>query len=484
MAHAFLDEDFLLPTEPARRLYHDYAAGLPIYDYHCHLSPAEIARNRRFDNLTRIWLEGDHYKWRLMRAHGIDERRITGDATDREKLQAWAATVPRTIRNPIYHWTAMELATPFGVREPLNETTAERVWETCNRYLATDKGSVQGILETARVRVICTTDDPTGSLEHHAAIRASGLGVRVVPTFRPDGALKADNLPAWRRWIRALEAASGTSIGRYADLVDALRLRHTAFHEAGCRLSDHGIEEPYFARFTAAQLNGVVRRALDGIQPDEEDLTRLRAALMLELGRMNAQRGWTMQLHLSALRGTNTRMVAKLGPDTGYDSMGDWPIARNLGAYLDALESEGSLPRLILYGLNPSQNEVLATMAGNFQDGATRGKIQYGAAWWFNDQLDGMSRQMEALSSMGLLSEFVGMLTDSRSFLSYPRHDYFRRLLCGMIGADAAAGRVPMDLPHLGGIVQDIAWRNAVRYFGIPGVNQALESAVSASGEA
>jgi glucuronate isomerase len=466
----FMDQDFLLDNEPARRLYHEYAAGMPIYDYHCHLPPAEIASNRRFENLTQIWLAGDHYKWRLMRALGVDEDKITGASSDRDKFLAWARAVPETVRSPVYHWTHMELRNPFGIEYLLDESTAGKVWDRCNEALATEPLRVRGILAAQNVRVVCTTDDPTSALEHHAAIRQSGFPIVVVPTYRPDAALRAQDPRTYRRWIAALERATGRGISGYRDLVEALRQRHQVFHEAGCRLSDHGIEEPYAATYTESQVAGVFRKALDGRAVDELDLARLRTALMVEFGRMDAERGWTLQLHLSALRGANTRLGRQIGPDSGFDSMGDWPIARALARYLDALDADGALPKTVLYGLNPSQNEVFASMAGNFQDKAVRGKIQYGAAWWFNDQLDGMTRQMNALSAMGVLSAFVGMLTDSRSFLSYPRHDYFRRLLCALLGAEVQAGTLPSDMKLLGETVKDISYRNAWRYFGIPGV--------------
>jgi glucuronate isomerase len=470
MSKVFMDEDFLLDSEAARRLYHEYAAALPIYDYHCHLPPADIASDRRFENMSQIWLAGDHYKWRAMRALGVEERLITGDAPDRDKFLAWAAAVPLTAGNPLYHWTHMELRRPFGVTELLNARSAPRIWERCNELLRTPALSVRSILTSANVRVVCTTDDPTSLLEHHAALRREGFPVVVVPTYRPDAAMRIEDPRAYRRWVARLEAASGRSVACYRDLLDALRSRHAAFHEAGCRLSDHGIEEPYAAEYTEAQIAGVFRRVMDGHRPDGTDLLRFRSALMLEFGRMDAERGWTQQLHLSALRNTNARVGGRLGPDTGFDSMGDLPVARPLARFLDALDATGSLPRTIIYTLNPAQNETIAAMTGNFQDGSVRGKVQFGSAWWFNDQIDGMSRQLGALANMGVLAAFVGMLTDSRSFLSYPRHDYFRRLLCSLLGGEVQAGRLPDEPAELGGIVQDICWRNACRYFRIPGV--------------
>jgi len=470
MAKAFMDEDFLLESEVARRLYHEYAASMPIYDYHCHLPPADIAADTRFENLSRVWLAGDHYKWRAMRALGVPERLVTGEAADWDKFLAWASVVPLTAGNPLYHWTHMELRRPFGVTDLLDSGSASRVWARCNELLRTPELSVRSILTSMGVRVVCTTDDPTSTLEHHAAIRRDAFGVIVVPTFRPDAAMRVEDPRGYRRWIAKLEECTGRSVGSYRALLDGLRSRHAAFHDAGCRLSDHGIEEPYVAEYTESQVAGVFRKAMDGRRPDETDLLRFRSALMLEFGRMDAERGWTQQLHLSALRNANSRVGGRLGPDTGFDSMGDLPIARSLARFLDSLDASSSLPKTIIYTLNPSQNETIASMIGSFQDGSVKGKVQFGSGWWFNDQLDGMARQMRALSAMGILSAFVGMLTDSRSFLSYPRHDYFRRLLCATLGGEVEAGRLPDEREQLGSIIQDICYRNAWRYFQIPGV--------------
>ncbi len=470
MARAFLDENFLLYSDTARRLYDDYARKMPIYDFHCHLPPEQIADNTAFENMTQIWLGGDHYKWRAMRALGVPEELITGGASDRAKFDAWARAVPRTIRNPLYHWAHMELRDPFGVEHLLNETTAEATWKKCNDLLATDGFRVRAILEHFDVRVVCTTDDPTSSLEHHKAIRSDGFGVVVVPTFRPDNALKIDQPEVFRPWLAELGQAADIDVATYGDLLEALRHRHAAFHEEGCRASDHGIVVPYAEDYTNEQAAGVFAAALAGKQPNPHDIRLYRSALMHELALMNAERDWAQQFHFGALRGANSRMLAELGPDTGYDSIAEYPIAQKLARFLDRLDRTGALARTVVYTLNPAQNEVIATAIGNFQGGGVPGKMQFGSGWWFNDQKDGILRQLTALSAMGVLSVFVGMLTDSRSFLSYPRHDYFRRILCDFLGDDVERGELPREMDLIGSVVQDICYANAHAYFRIPGV--------------
>ncbi|MFZ2445802.1 MAG: glucuronate isomerase [Syntrophobacteraceae bacterium] len=466
MAH-FLSEDFLLQTRTARVLYHDFAANMPIFDYHCHLPVSEIADDKSFENLTRIWLNGDHYKWRAMRANGVPERFITGDASDFEKFAAWAATVPKTLRNPLYHWTHLELKRYFGISgKLLDRRTAGEVYETCSGMLRGPEFSARRLLERMNVKVVCTTDDPTDSLEHHALLREDrGFPVKVLPAFRPDRALDIDSPAEFNAWVDRLEQAAGSGISGFDSFLSAIRRRHDYFHEHGCRISDHGIEHPYAEDFTIEALRRVFDRARRGIKPERGEAAQFKTAVLLELARMNAEKGWTQQYHLGALRNVNSRAMTSIGPDTGYDTAGDFEMARPLAKFLDTLDSEGKLARTILYAINPQDNELIATMAGCFQDGTVPGKIQFGSAWWFNDQKDGIERQLNALSQMGLLSRFVGMLTDSRSFLSYPRHEYFRRVLCNLLGAEVERGELPDDMELIGGMVKDVCWRNAVAYF-------------------
>jgi glucuronate isomerase len=463
---AFLDDDFLLHSEPARRLYHDHAAGLPIIDYHCHLPPEDLASNRQFANLFEIWLEGDHYKWRAMRAAGVDERFCTGDATPEEKCAAWAATVPATLRNPLYHWTHLELRRYFGITDTLNASTAESVWRRANERLADPELSAQGILKTFRVEVVCTTDDPADALKHHAALAKADLPTRVYPTFRPDRALDLHNPSIFNPWLDRLSATADVDIVRLADLLTALDRRHQAFHDLGGRLSDHGLPYAYGDACDEATAAAIFDKARSGRAMSLDEQHRYRSFMMLFFGRLDAARGWTKQLHLGAIRSVNSRALRSVGRDTGYDSIGDWAQAEALAAYLDRLDEAGVLPRTILYNVNPVDNHVLATMIGNFQDGRTAGKIQFGSAWWFLDQKQGMEAQMDALSNVGLLSKFVGMVTDSRSFMSYPRHEYFRRVLCNLVGQDVARGELPDDDGLLGPLIENVCYGNARRYFG------------------
>jgi glucuronate isomerase len=465
----FLTDDFLLETDTARVLYHDHAKSIPIFDYHCHLPPRQIAENARFENLTQIWLYGDHYKWRAMRANGVNERFCTGDASDWDKYEAWAATVPYTLGNPLYHWTHMELKSYFGIRgKVLNPESAKEIWEACNPQLQTDRLRVHGILAEQNVRVVCTTDDPIDDLAQHRAMRGMPtLKTRVLPAFRPDKAMTVETGKPFVEYIEKLGQASGAAIRRYEDLLAALDKRHQFFHDEGARISDHGLTAPLYEEADESQLDAIFRKALSGCGVTEVESARFKTALLMHFGRMNAKRGWTMQLHMGAIRNTNTRMMRLLGPDTGFDSIGDVEIAVPLSRLLDALDKTNELPKTILYVLNPRDNELIATMIGNFQDGSTPGKMQFGSGWWFNDQNDGMIRQMSALALMGLLSRFVGMTTDSRSFLSYPRHEYFRRTLCNLVGAWVENGEAPRDMTLLGGMIRDICFNNAERYFGI-----------------
>jgi glucuronate isomerase len=464
---SFIHEDFLLNTETARRLYHQFAAAEPILDYHCHLPPQDVSSNRQFRNLYEIWLEGDHYKWRAMRANGVAERYCTGDATPFDKFQAWARTVPYTLRNPLYHWTHLELKRYFGIDELLDEKSAQRVWEQANAALQTPELSAHGILAKFQVKAVCTTDDPTDDLSCHKSIAASGIGTKVFPTFRPDKALNVHLPDMFNPWVERLEASSNTSIGNFSDFTDALRKRHDFFHSMGGRLSDHGVNHAYgeFAKDTEAA--AIFERARSGKAASPDEQRRFGGNLMLLFGRLDAEKGWTKQLHVGARRNNNTRRFDEIGPDTGFDSVGDWPQADALGNYLDRLDQENALPKLVVYNLNPADNYVIATMIGNFQDGQTAGKIQFGSGWWYLDQKEAMQWQMNALSNCGLLSRFLGMLTDSRSFMSYPRHEYFRRVLCDMLGKDIEAGEIPADDGLVGPMIRNICYGNAKNFLGL-----------------
>ena len=466
----FLSEDFLLESPVAVDLYHGVAAGLPIIDYHCHLSPEQMAGDHRFASITEIWLDGDHYKWRAMRANGVNERYCTGDASAWEKFEAWARTVPDTVRNPLYHWTHMELRRPFGVDDLLSPATARAVFDRCNARLQEDGFTALGLLRGFRVAVVCTTDDPADDLRHHARLaERRDPATRVYPTWRPDRIFAVDDPAAFNAYVAKLEQASGRSVGgTLASLLDALKARHDAFHAMGCRASDHGLETLWVEPATAAELDAAFGALRAGRTLAAADALRLKSALLYELALFDHARGWAQQFHLGALRNTNTRMRRTLGPDTGFDSIGDVEVARPLARFLDRLDDTNQLAKTILYNLNPRDNAVLATMIGNFQDGSVPGKMQYGSGWWFLDQLHGMTDQMNALSNMGLLSRFVGMVTDSRSFLSYSRHDYFRRLLCNLLGEDVRRGRLPDDRALLGAMVRNVCFCNARDYFGFP----------------
>jgi glucuronate isomerase len=465
----FLSEDFLLHSRTAKILYHDYAKEMPIFDYHCHLPPADVANNTQFKNLTHIWLAGDHYKWRAMRTNGVKEYYITGEASDWEKFQAWAGTVPDTIRNPLYHWTHLELKRPFGITDKLlSLDTAKEIYQRCNELLATDKFRARGIMQQMNVKVVCTTDDPVDSLEYHQQIaRDDTFSIRVVPAFRPDKIMTVEDPDVYNAYLKKLEAASDMDIRDYDTLLTAVGKRHAFFHQQGCRLSDHGIETAYAEDFTEQEIRRIFEKVRAGKTLEQTEILKFKSALLLEFAYLDHAKGWTQQFHFGALRNNNTRLFKTLGPDTGFDSIGDFEIARPLSKFLDRLDSTDQLSKTIVYNLNPRDNELLTTMMGNFQDGSIPGKMQFGSAWWFLDQKDGMEKQMNALSNMGLLSRFVGMLTDSRSFLSYPRHEYFRRILCNLIGTDVEHGELPEDIEHLGKIVQDICYNNAVAYFGI-----------------
>jgi glucuronate isomerase len=478
----FMDENFLLPDRSSRRLYHDYAEGLPIIDYHCHLPPAGIADDARFRDIAQAWLGGDHYKWRAMRSNGVPESDITGRPADKACYLAWAQTVPRLVGNPLYHWTHLELRRYFGIKAPLDEGSAERIWAACNEALAGPGFGARALLGKMRVEAVCTTDDPADGLEKHsayAAYRASSTVAGepvMLPAFRPDKALAVESLASWKEYLARLGAATSVEIRSYRSLVDVLEKRHTFFHEAGCRLSDHALVQVPGRPIPEARAEELFARALSAAERsgtlDPVEAEELKTSLLLEVARMDARRGWTMQLHLAAIRNLNSRMFSALGPDTGYDSAGDCVRAAPLAAFLDALAADALLPKTILYSLNPNDYVVLTSVMGCFQDGSVPGKMQLGSAWWFNDHIDGMEEQMKALANLGLLSRFVGMLTDSRSFLSFPRHEYFRRILCRMVGGWIERGEAPSDFDLLGGMVADVSYRNARSYFGLPGVSK------------
>jgi glucuronate isomerase len=470
----FLDADFLLESDVASDLYHRVAKDQPIIDYHCHLSPDQMASDHRFRSITEVWLEGDHYKWRAMRTNGEDERFCTGDGSDFEKFQAWARTVPATLRNPLFHWTAMELKRPFGVTKLLSPSTAREIYEHCNARLREDGYTTMGLLAEFKVAVVCTTDDPTDSLEpHHSLARRPEPVTRVYPTWRPDRALAVEDPGAWNAWVKKLEQVSGRSVTTWASFLEALEGRHRVFHEMGCRASDHGLEHLYAEAWKDADVAPVFVRLRAGKAVDAADALRFKSALLHRMALLEHASGWVQQFHLGALRNNNTRLRLALGPDTGFDSVGDFEQARPLARFLDRLDQTNQLPKTILYNLNPRDNELVATMCGNFQDGTVPGKMQFGSAWWFLDQKEGMEAQMRALSNMGLLSRFVGMITDSRSFLSYSRHEYFRRLLCNLLGEDVRRGLLPDDRPLLGALVEAVCFTNARDYFGFPRLGKA-----------
>ena len=469
MNDIFITENFLLQNDRAVELYHQFARDLPIIDYHCHLPPRQIAEDHRFANLTQIWLNGDHYKWRAMRTAGVAERYCTGDAADWEKFAKWAEVVPKTLRNPLYHWTHLELKRPLGISDRLlNPQTAGGIWEECNAMLARDDMSCRGILQQMKVLLVCTTDDPVDSLEYHAAIAADPtFNIRVLPTFRPDRALTIDAPETFNHYVDRLAEVSQVDIGDvFPCFLDALRKRHDFFHQAGCLLSDHGLETLDAVEGTALEATGIFARVRRGNRPSPEEIARFRSAMLHEMAIWDHERGWVQQFHLGAMRDNNHRMFHQVGADAGFDSIADGTYARGLSQFLDRLDCTNRLAKTILYNLNPTHNEVLGTMVGNFQDGSVPGKMQFGSSWWFLDQKDGMERQINCLSNLGLLSCFVGMLTDSRSFLSYTRHEYFRRILCNLLGTEMHQGLLPDDVELVGAMVRDLCHDNAVRYFG------------------
>ncbi len=466
----FIHDDFLLESKPARQLYHKYAANEPIFDYHCHISPKDIAENRQFKNLFEIWLEGDHYKWRAMRSNGVAEKFCTGNASPEEKFNAWAATVPHTLRNPLYHWTHIELRRYFGITDLLSEKTASKIWKQANAKLATAAYTTQGLLKKMNVKVVCTTDDPVDDLGYHRSFAKSGHPTTMLPAFRPDKALTVNSPAGFNKWVEQLAAAANVRINNFGAFIVALDKRHEFFHAQGCRLSDHGMNH-CFADFCSEKVAAAIfDKARKGTAVTPLEHSQFASFMMVFFGHLDAKRGWTKQLHLGALRNNNDRLLAQLGPDTGFDSIGDFAQASTLAAYLNKLDSENKLPKTVIYNLNPADNYVFATMIGNFQDGTIPGKIQYGSGWWFLDQKEGMEWQINALSQLGLLSRFIGMITDSRSFMSYPRHEYFRRTLCNLIGKDIVSGAIPNDERLVGPMIKNICYANAKNYMEFPGV--------------
>ncbi|WP_279168704.1 glucuronate isomerase [Muribaculum intestinale] len=466
----FMDENFLLQTPTAQKLYHEHAAGMPIIDYHCHLIPKMVADDHKFSSITEIWLGGDHYKWRAMRSNGVPERFCTGtDTTDWEKFEKWAETVPYTFRNPLYHWTHLELKTAFGIDKLLNPETAREIFEACNDKLQNDPTmTARGLMRRYNVETVCTTDDPVDSLEYHKAVADSGFEIKMLPTWRPDKAMAVENPAAFRAYVEKLAEVSGVEINKFQDMVDALQKRHDFFESMGCRLSDHGIEEFYAADYTQDEIDAIFNKVYGGKELSKEEIHKFKSAMLVVFGEMDHESGWTQQFHYGAIRDNNSKMFKLLGPDTGFDSIGEFTTAKSMSKFLDTLNSRGKLTKTILYNLNPCANEVIATMLGNFQDGSVAGKIQFGSGWWFLDQKDGMQKQMNALSVLGLLSRFVGMLTDSRSFLSYPRHEYFRRTLCNLVGNDIENGEVPYtgyEEARVNKMIEDICYNNAKNYF-------------------
>ncbi|HZZ20359.1 MAG TPA: glucuronate isomerase [Opitutaceae bacterium] len=461
----FIHEEFLLQSDAAQELYHRYAEGAPIYDYHCHVPQAQIAANHQFGDLAEIWIGGDHYKWRAMRANGVDERFCTGSGSPREKFDAWVATIPHTLGNPLYHWSHLEMTRYFGIHELISPETGASIWDRANAKLPSLR--VHDILSANKVAIVCTTDDPADSLDTHERIRESAIKTRVYPAFRPDKALGVSTPVAFNTWVERLAGAARTSVNSFEDFVAALKIRHDDFHVAGCRLSDHGLEEALAEPCTPAEADAIFKAARSGRAVSPAEAAKFGSYLMLEFGRWDAAKGWTKQLHLGAQRSANTRLLKKLGPDTGFDSIGDFQQTRALGRYMDALDVTGELPKMVLYNLNPSDNYAFASMAGNFQDGSVPGKIQFGSGWWFLDQKEAMEWQMSALAHIGLLSRFVGMLSDSRNFLCYTRHEYFRRVMCNMLGAQMERGELPKDAALVGGMVKRICFANARDYFGL-----------------
>ncbi len=472
----FLDENFLLKTKTAQRLYHEYAKEMPIIDYHCHLPPQQIAEDTQFENITQAWLYGDHYKWRAMRTNGVDESYCTGDKPDFEKFKQWAATVPYTLRNPLYHWTHLELQRYFDINDTLNPDTAKKIYDESTAKLQSSEYSVKNLIRKMNVKAICTTDDPIDSLEYHIRLREDGFEVPITPAFRPDNAMNVSDPAKFNAYVKKLEGVTNIAVSSFDDFLYALQNRHDFFASLGCGVSDHGLEEIYAEDFTGSEIDAIFNKVHGGKALNDIEQRKFKSAMLLHFAEWDWEKGWVQQFHLGALRNNNTRMMQTLGADTGWDSIGDFSQGRALAKFMDKLDSNNKLAKTILYNLNPADNELMATMIGNFNDGSSAGKIQWGSGWWFLDQKDGMIKQLNTLSNMGLLSRFVGMLTDSRSFLSFPRHEYFRRILCDLFGTEIENGELPNDLAWIGKIIQDICFNNNKNYF-----NWQLETAAKAT---
>jgi len=460
-----MDDNFILQNSMAEYLYHEHAKKMPIIDYHSHLITQQIAENKKFENITQPWLYGDHYKWRAMRTNGVDEKYCTGDASDWEKFEKWAETVPNTLRNPLFHWTHLELKGYFGISEILNPSSAKSIFDKASQMLQNDNFSVQGLLKKMNVEIVCTTDDPIDNLQYHSAIAGSNAETKVYPTWRPDKAMAVENTKAYNNYVNQLAEVSGVNINSYSTLLEALQKRHDFFHKIGCRLSDHGIENFYAEQYTQSEIDNIFKKVKSNGVLTKEEILKFKSAALYDFAIMDHAKGWTQQFHFGAMRNNSSRMFKKLGADVGFDSIGDYSVASPMSRFLDKLDTDNKLTKTILYNLNPADNEVIATMLGNFQDGSIPGKIQFGSGWWFLDQKDGMTKQINALSNLGLLSRFVGMLTDSRSFLSYSRHEYFRRILCNLLGNDVENGEIPNDKALLGSMVENICYYNAKNYF-------------------
>lgn len=461
----FLNEDFLLTNKFSKTLYHDYAKSLPIIDYHNHLNPADIANNTNFNSITSVWLNGDHYKWRAMRTMGVNEKFITGNASDKEKFHKWAEVLPYAVRNPLFHWSNLELKRYFDIDELLTPKTADAIFNNTSEQLKQSSHTASGLLEMQNVEVVCTTDDPVDDLCDHINFAKQNKSLKLLPTFRPDKFYAIDNVKSYKQYLNKVSEVTGISVISYTSLLEALESRITYFHEQGCRLSDHGLEEIYFSKERHFNLETIFANIISGTTISKSESEFFKFSVLLFLSKSYHKKGWTQQFHLGAIRNNNHRLLTSLGPDTGFDSIGDYSQATKLSGYLNALDVSDELTKTIVYNLNPSFNEVFATMVGNFNDGSIKGKVQYGAAWWFMDQKDGIINHLNTLSSMGMLSSFVGMLTDSRSFLSFPRHEYFRRIVCELIGKDVDNGELPNDMAWLGKIVSDICYSNAKSYF-------------------
>ena len=463
----FLDENFLLQTETAQRLYHEHASKMPIIDYHCHLNPSLVANDHQFKTLTEAWLGGDHYKWRAMRTNGIDEKFCTGkESTDWEKFEKWAETVPNTMRNPLYHWTHLELKTAFGIEKLLSPSTAREIYDECTSKLQSPEYSARNLMRKYNVDVVCTTDDPIDTLEHHIKTQKDGFEVKMLPTWRPDKAMAVEDSATFRGYVEQLSKSAGINISTFDDMISALSKRQDFFAEAGCKLSDHGIEEFYSEDYKEAEIKAIFNKVYGGQELILPEVLKFKSAMMVLFAEMDWKKGWVQQFHYGTLRNNNTRLFNKLGADTGFDSIGQFNTAKSLSKFLNRLDTQNKLTKTILYNLNPSDNEMIATMIGNFQDGTVAGKMQFGSGWWFLDQKDGMEKQLNSLSVLGLLSRFVGMLTDSRSFLSYPRHEYFRRTLCNLIGNDVENGLLPyQEFEFMAQMVENISYNNAKSFF-------------------